>query len=256
METKLNELFWEASIEEVKSGIIETEKEYICVVCEKIFEKGRIYEIDSNLYDAKKAAELHIAEAHESMLSYLLQMNSTFTGVSGVQGEIVKLISKGLSDKEIAASLGVAGSTIRNHRYKLREKEKQARLFLAMMDLLSESSSKKISTLEKETICDPHKSATALDDRYNITDKEKADTLKTYMDENGALKNFPVKAKKKIIVLEEITKSFSKGKMYSEKEVNRVLKRIYEDHVTIRRALIEYGFFDRKDDCSSYWVKE
>lgn len=256
METKSNELFWEASIEQVKSGVIESEQEYICIVCEKAFEKGRIYEIDSNLYDAKKAAQLHIAETHESMLSYLLQMNSTFTGVSDIQREIMTLISKGLSDKEIATSLGVAGSTIRNHRYKLREKEKQARLFLVMMDLLSEGTNKKINKLEKETICDAHKSATTVDDRYNITDKEKIDTLKTYMDENGALKNFPVKAKKKIIVLEEITKNFSKGKMYSEKEVNRVLKRIYEDYVSIRRALIEYGFFDRKDDCSCYWVKE
>lgn len=256
METKSNELFWEASIEQVKNGVIESEQEYTCIVCEKAFEKGRIYEIDSNLYDAKKAVQLHIAETHESMLSYLLKMNSTFTGASDIQREIMTLISKGLSDKEIATSLGVAGSTIRNHRYKLREKEKQARLFLAMMDLLSEGSNKKINKLEEETICDAHKSATTLDDRYNITDKEKMDTIKTYMDDNGALKNFPVKAKKKIIVLEEITKNFSKGKMYSEKEVNRVLKRIYEDHVTIRRALIEYGFFDRKDDCSSYWVKE
>ncbi|MBE3101811.1 MAG: DUF2087 domain-containing protein, partial [Firmicutes bacterium] len=59
-----------------------------------------------------------------------------------------------------------------------------------------------------------------------------------------------------IIVLEEITKNFSKGKSYSEKEINVILKRIYEDYATIRRALIEYGFIERKNDGSSYWVKE
>ena len=52
------------------------------------------------------------------------------------------------------------------------------------------------------------------------------------------------------------SKNFSVGKKYSEKEINRVLKRIYEDYVTIRRALIQYGFLDRSKDCSEYWVKE
>jgi hypothetical protein len=256
MDIKTNELFWDASIEEVEKGFVENEVEYRCIVCEEAFQKGQIYEIDSKLYDARKATELHIEEAHESMLKYLLEMNSAFTGVSEVQGELMGLISQGLSDKEIATKLGVAPSTIRNHRYKLREKEKQAKLFLAMMNLLSASTNKKINKLDKEVICDPHKSAAAVDDRYNITDKEKKETIKAYMEENGALKNFPARAKKKIIVLEEIAKNFSKGKMYSEKEINRVLKRIYEDFVSLRRALIEYGFIERKNDGSSYWVKE
>lgn len=52
-------------------------------------------------------------------------------------------MAEGISDKEMAKSLGVAPSTIRNHRYKLREKEKQARLFLTMMDLLSNNTKQK-----------------------------------------------------------------------------------------------------------------
>ena len=256
MDIKSNELFWGATIDEVKKGYIETNEEYKCIICEEAFQKGRIYEIKSELYDARKATDIHVEEKHGSMLEYLLGMNSAFTGVSDVQRELITLISQGLSDKEVAAKLGVAASTIRNHRYKLREKEKQAKLFLAMMDLLSKNTNKKINKLDKEVICDAHKTATSLDDRYNTTDKEKNDVIKNYMDENKALKNYPAKEKKKIIVLEEIAKNFSKGKTYSEKEINRVLKRIYEDYATIRRALIEYGFVERSNDCSSYWVKE
>lgn len=95
-----------------------------------------------------------------------------------------------------------------------------------------------------------------IDDRYNITDKEKNSIIKSYFNEDGGLKNYPVKEKKKTIVFQEIAKSFSKGKTYSEKEVNRILERVYEDYVTLRRDLIEYGFIERTDDCSSYWVKE
>ncbi|AGK99428.1 DUF2087 domain-containing protein [Clostridium pasteurianum] len=256
MDIKANELFWGATIDELKSGFAEEDGEYKCIICEEIFQKGRIYEINSELYDAGKAAELHIEERHGSMLQYLLEMNSTFTGLSDIQKKLLNLIAEGLSDKEVAGKLGVAQSTIRNHRYKLREKEKQAKLFLALMDLLSKNTNKKINKLDKEVMCDAHKTATTLDDRYNITDKEKVDVIKTYIDENGALINYPAREKKKIIVLQEIVKNFSKGKIYSEKEINRILKRIYEDYATIRRALIEYGFIERTNDCSNYWVKE
>lgn len=256
MDIKSNELFWSASIEEVKKGYIETEEEYKCIICEEEFLKGRIYEIEAELFDARKTAEFHIEKKHGSMLEYLIGMNSAFTGISEVQRELMKLISQGLSDKEIAVELGVAASTIRNHRYKLREKEKQAKLFLAMMDLLSKNTNRKINKLDNEVICDPHKTATTLDDRFNITDKEKSEVIKNYMNENGSLKNYPAKEKRKIIVLQEISKNFSKGKTYSEKEINRILSRIYEDYATLRRALIEYGFIERSNDCSSYWVKE
>ncbi|AKA70386.1 DUF2087 domain-containing protein [Clostridium scatologenes] len=250
------ELFWDASIEEVKKGYVELEESYKCIICEEEFTKGRIYEIDSMLYDSKKAAELHILEKHGSTLEYLLGMNPSFMGISQIQRELLLLIASGLTDKEISVKLGVAHSTIRNHRYKLREKEKQARLFLSVMELISSNTQKKVNILDKDILCDAHKTATTIDDRYNITDNERESTIKNYMDENGAVKTFPSKEKKKIIVLSEIIKNFSKGKKYSEKEINRILQRINEDYATTRRALIEYGFMERYDDCSSYWVKE
>lgn len=253
---KENEQFWSASIDEVKKGYIEVEDEYRCLICNKNFIKGRIYEIDSLLYDARKAAELHIEEKHTSMLDYLLNMNSSFTGISEVQRELIKLFYEGLSDKEISEKLGIAQSTIRNHRYKLREKEKQSKLFLAMMELLSQKTDKKINNLDKGTICDAHKSAKSLDDRFDITDVEKEKIKDTYINEDGSLRSYPSKEKKKIVVLEEIVKNFSKNHKYSEKEINRILKRIYIDYATIRRALIEYGYLDRNNDCSEYWIKE
>ena len=251
-----NNYFWNASIEEIEKGYVESEEYIKCIVCEEVFVKGRIYEVGGNLYDARKATQLHIKEKHNSMLNYLLNMNSLYTGISSSQKAVIELISEGITDKEIALKLGVANSTIRNYRYKLREKEKQAKLFLATMNLLSKETNKNINMLEEDIICDAHKGATTLDDRFNITKEEKTKVIETYLDENGALKSYPSKEKKKIIILEEISKNFNVGKKYSEKEINRVLQRIYEDYVTIRRALIQYGFLDRSKDCSEYWVKE
>lgn len=253
---KGNEILWESSIDDIKKGYIEGEEEFTCIFCNSSFEKGRIFKKDEEFYDSKKTIEIHVKEMHNSSLSYLLNMNSEFTGISEVHRELIKLMAQRLSDKEIATKLGIAQSTIRNHRFKLRAKEKQARLFLAIMELLSDASSKGINVLDSEVITDPHKTATTIDDRYNITDKEREATIKAYMDETNALKSYPAKEKKKIIVLGEIVKNFSTGRTYTEKEINIVLKRIFEDYVTIRRALIEYGFIDRSKDCSKYWVKE
>lgn len=253
---KDKEILWDASIDDVKNGYIEKEDDYKCLFCNETFEKGRIYKLDENFYDAKKMAQIHSEIQHNSSLGYLLNMNPDFIGISEVHRELVSQMAKGLSDKEIATNMGIATSTIRNHRYKLREKEKQARLFLATMELLREKTSKGINVLEKGIISDPHKTATTLDDRYNITDKERENTIKVYIDENGALKTYPAKEKKKIIVLSEIVKNFSMGRIYTEKEIDRVLKRIYQDNASIRRALIEYGFLERNNECSKYWVKE
>ncbi|WP_294343376.1 DUF2087 domain-containing protein [uncultured Clostridium sp.] len=250
------EIFWEANIEEVKSGYKEYDEDYKCIICEESFTKGRIYEIENKLYDAKMATKIHISNSHGSTLKYLLGMNTSFTGISEVQRDVLLLMASGLSDKEIALKLGVSQSTIRNHRFKLREKEKQGRLFLAMMDMISNDTNRKLTKLDKEELCDAHKTATTIDDRYNITDKERKDVIKNYFDENGALKSYPAKEKKKVIVLAEIVKNFTTGKKYSEKEINRILKRVHEDYVTIRRAMIEYGFLERSNDCSNYWVKE
>ncbi|MBU5227260.1 DUF2087 domain-containing protein [Clostridium senegalense] len=256
MDKSNKELFWDATIEEVKKGYVENDDSYKCIICEEIFTKGRIYEIESCLYDAKKTMEMHIKDKHSSVIEYLLGMNSSFTGISDVQRELLMLMAEGLCDKDMASKLGVAQSTIRNHRYKLREKEKQARLFLAIMDLISKDTKKKINKVDKDILCDAHKTATIIDDRYNVTDKERNTIIKTYMDETGAIKTYPSKEKKKIIILKEVVKNFSKGKIYSEKEINRILKRIYEDYASLRRALVEYGFIERSNDCSGYWVKE
>jgi DNA-binding CsgD family transcriptional regulator len=249
-------MFWSASKDEMIKGYLRRGGAYICLICEETFEIGRIHEIDGALYDAEKAAQLHIKAKHGSMLSYLLNMNHSYTGITEVQRDVLLLVSQGLTDKEIAKKLGVADSTIRNHRYKLREKEKQAKVFQAMMEMLSMQTEKEINKLDEGILCDAHKTATTLDDRYNITDIERLDIIKKYFNENGGLKNFPAREKRKIIILSEIMKNFSPGKKYREQEMNRILKRIYEDYATIRRALIEYGFMDRTNDGSSYWVKE
>ncbi len=250
-------MIWNHSLTDIIKGYSEKDDSMTCIICGKSYEKGRIIKIDDNLYDAFGAVKKHISKEHGSITSYLLQQEANLTGISEIQRQILKLIYDGKSDKNISEEIGIAPSTVRNHRFKLREKEKQARLFLALMNGLEEETSHKIEKSDKGIIEEIHMSATMVDERFDITDKEREEAIATFMDEKGALKQIPARAKKKIIILREIMKNFKKDIEYSEQEVNRVLKRIYEvDYVGLRRALIEYGFMDRSADCTVYRVKE
>lgn len=64
--------------------------------------------------------------------------------------------------------------------------------------------------------------------------------------EYGKLKSIPSQRKKERIVLEEIIKSFEKGKQYTEREVNIIIADYNDDFCTIRRDMISEGLFERE----------
>ncbi|MGA5715856.1 DUF2087 domain-containing protein [Bacillus bombysepticus] len=250
----ISEKFWDASIEELKKGyVFDEEKEgYICLACGETFIKGVIYQDNQVLYEAEKFVQLHIQNEHTSMFDYLLNMDKKFTGLTDLQKKMVQFFYMGLNDKEIVKELdGGSTSTIRNHRFTLREKMKQAKVFLALMELSEEKS--KVQT----KFVPIHRTATMVDDRYNITEEENDEVLKVHFTEglDGPLSKFPKKQKRKLIILRHLVKKFDSNKKYTEKEVNTVIENVYPDFVTLRRYLIEYGFLDRTADGSQYWVK-
>lgn len=248
---------WNYSQTEIVQGYAEDAGSYVCPVCGMVYEKGRIYQEGDKLYDAWGAVRHHGTAVHKSAADYLLKQPPELLGISEIQQKLLRLMSEGRSDKEIASTLGIAASTVRSHRFKLREREKQARLFLALMESLEEKTQSSISVSDTGKIEELHTGASMVDERYAITEKEREKTVRTYMDENGAVLQFPAREKKKIIIMREVMKNFKPDTGYSEKEVNRILKRIYEaDYPSLRRALIEYGFMERTDDCSVYRVKE
>ena len=65
--------------------------------------------------------------------------------------------------------------------------------------------------------------------------------------EYGKLKSIPSQRKKERIVLEEIAKTFKKGKEYTEKEIHLIIAAYTDDFCTIRRDMISEGILARKD---------
>lgn len=225
-------------------GYTQSETDYTCLLCAKAFEKGVIYPHGDLLLEAYRAVEVHIAREHGSVFEYLLNLDKKHTGLSDVQQELMRSFQQGESDRDIAARLGISPSTVRNHRFKLRERERQARIFIALMALLN----------KQDDFISIHKGATMVDDRYAITLEEEKKILSNYLRE-GKLTVFPPKQKRKLIILRYFASRFQPEKTYTEKEINESIKEIYDDYVTIRRYLIEYGFMERNRDCSEYRLK-
>lgn len=72
-----------------------------------------------------------------------------------------------------------------------------------------------------------------------------------YFDADGRLHTMPRKQSHKLAVLDVIAARFMPGVHYLEVEVNRELIGIYDDYVSLRRALIDFGLMDRAD--GRYW---
>lgn len=91
-----------------------------------------------------------------------------------------------------------------------------------------------------------------MDNQYLLTE------LKNFLDEEGKLKAYPTKKKQKMLSLFYLASKFEKGKRYSEKEVNEILKgwHTFEDWAMLRRDLYDNWFFGREADGSVYWLEE
>nr|WP_249179029.1 DUF2087 domain-containing protein [Brevibacillus sp. NL20B1] len=245
-------MFWNASLEELKRGYILQDDHVVCLLCGKRLEKGVVYPADGVFYEAERYMRVHIEQAHQSVFDYLIRLDKKLTGLTDHQNRLLRLFYQGNSDADVQKELGIgSASTIRNHRFALKEKERQAKVFLTLMELLKERDK------YAPTFIDVHHTARMVDDRYNVTLDEYDKLLKKYFPAgtDGSLKTFPSKEKHRLVVLREIAKRFQPERIYTEKEVNQILQAVYDDYVTVRRYLIDYGFLDRKDDGSQYWLK-
>lgn len=231
---------------------------YVCSVCGIEFEEGEVFKLGDRYFYSEKMMKIHIQNEHGDMLDQLLTAQKKYTGLTENQTVLLKMINSGLTDAEIAKKTGVAASTIRHQRFTFREKAKQAKLYLAIYELVfGEKGSSKKPESDIDRIVDIHKGAKMLDDRYFITHEEEKQVLETMFSSLSPLrlKTFPAREKKKIVVLKKISELFDGKRKYSEKEVNEILKGIFDDFATIRRYLVEYGFMNRTIDCKEYWVR-
>lgn len=199
----MDEFIRNATIEDFKRGYVWNGKkaEFICLICGEY-----IGENDDSVNSH--------TTSHGTPIERLLMLDKKYTGLTEIQKEFLAMVSNKYSDKEIAMKLACAESTVRNMRFALRERAKQARAFLAVMELAEEKMPKII---------------------------------------NPKLRVFPVKEEKRKALLPRFADLFEPNRTYTEAEVKKIIKTIYEDDATIRRYLVDYGYMDRNNNGSKYY---
>lgn len=199
----MDELIRNATIDDFKRGYVWSSKDtkFVCLICGK-----HTCENDNEI-------NIHISN-HGNSIERLLLLDKKYTGLTEIQKEFLTMISNKNSDKEMAERLLCAESTIRNMRFALRERARQARAFLAIMELAEE---------EMPTITQPK------------------------------LRRFPTREEKRKVLLPRFAALFEPHKEYTEMEVKKIIKTLYGDDSTIRRYLVDYGYLKRSNDGSKYY---
>src|SRR5699024_8941337 len=75
-------------------------------------------------------------------------------------------------------------------------------------------------------------------ENFDITDEEKSNIIRNFIDDTGKLTALPAQRKKKLILLEYMLRGLEHGKLYKEIEINEHIKQYYQDIATIRRELV------------------
>lgn len=236
------------SLGDLERGYSHEAGRYACLVCGAQFAEGEVHPIEGRFYEAGRAAEVHRGLAHPDYLSRLIASGSKYNTLTENQRGLLARFAAGESDRDIAAASGLSLSTVRHQRFTFRERAKQARHYLAVYEgVFGEGPAAGLIDIPSNA---------RADERFVVTEEERAAVLKTAFSSLDPLRleHFPRKEKKKLIVLAEIARRFEAGREYTEKEVNEVLRAVFDDYVTLRRYLIEYAFLARTRDGARYWT--
>lgn len=154
-----------------------------------------------------------------------------------------------LSVEQLAEMLNLKPSTISHHLSKLSE-----------VNLVSAKASSyyNIYRLEKgtlESMANQLLSKEALPAMAEDIDLDAYDrkVVADYSQPNGRLKDIPAQRKKLEAVLKFISQSFEMNTIYSEGQVNEVLKHFHDDTASLRREMIGAGLLERSTDGREYW---
>jgi|TergutMp193P3_1026864.scaffolds.fasta_scaffold101116_1 predicted transcriptional regulator len=157
------------------------------------------------------------------------------------------LFEKAQYAEELSERIGLAASTISFHLKKMEEAGLVKKSKLQYYNIYEINNAVFGKTLEQFIKFD---NIEKYAQEKRIEDY-KQKVIKSFF--NGKkLVRLPSQNMKKWIVLEVILQKFSSNKEYTEQEVNDIIKPIYNDYCTIRRALVDEKLMIRKS--SSYLI--
>ena len=163
---------------------------------------------------------------------------------------------------ELAEKLGLGEPTISHHLARLREvylvniRTAGTARYYRLNEGMLKNFKEIFATIEKPVV----EKETKMDDKEWISalgfSAEDQQVLRDYT-YAGMLKQLPAKRGKTMVILRWLATRFEAGRLYTEAEVNEVIKGVYEkDYVSLRRDMIDMGYLHREPGGGKYWLGE
>lgn len=152
------------------------------------------------------------------------------------------LTARSWTAAELEAELGIAGRAVLEALAELQRAALAVSADGAWSIPVSNLRSLATAAAEVELPMDPYIG-------YGMMDEER--TILSRYFEGRMLVEIPASRAKRKIVLERLALEFDIGRRYDETAVNDLLHAFHEDHVTLRRYLVDEGYLDRDD--GEYW---
>ena len=145
------------------------------------------------------------------------------------------------SVEDLAVRLHLKEPTVSHHLMKLKE------LDLVQMRVLGNTH---LYKLNRDTLSSLNKSLFTSEQMANWTKDISAKAweekvLKSYL-EGERIMEIPASRKKRLVILQWLVSKFDFGRIYSEKEINQIIKRHHPDSATLRREFISYNLMTRE----------
>lgn len=175
------------------------------------------------------SAGKHVQSIHGGVLAALLALDKSFTGLTDKQRALIALWHDKLPDQTLASESGVSLSTLRNQRFALRQREREARLFLNILKL----------------------SGLSVRHQPQSPKKDKNDIANLFRD--GRLLRIPKGDAPRAAVMLHIANLFSPNVRYTDAQVRELLAPVHEDYALIRRYLVDSHLLSRTRDGRIYW---
>ena len=151
--------------------------------------------------------------------------------------------------EELAAILHLGAPTVSHHLSRLAKAglvDARAEGYYSSYRLRHEQ----LSTMAKRMLKKEELPQLASDLDLSSYDKK---VLSAFLSKDGRIKAFPMQEKKLRVIARYVLSSFAPGTRYTEKDVNRILKRFSDDTALLRRALVDYGYMEREGGGGLYW---
>lgn len=159
------------------------------------------------------------------------------------------LAQENLSVEQIAEMLHLRPSTISHHLSKLANAGLVSAKPSSYYNIYQLENST-LQSMAQRLLSDETLSSMAADIDLDTYDRK---VVSNYSLPDGRLKTIPAQRKKLDAILNYVIRSFKVGEIFTEHQVNQVLKSFHDDTATLRRELIGANLLSRSTDGREYW---